>query len=286
MRYFVIFLVSLTPFLAKAQHPEFGILIGASNYMGDLANNTSTIYFQETKLAAGAFAKYNLNNLFAVRGGFNYSQISGADANSNNKSISSRNLSFKSNLYEFNLLGEFNIPGYQPYNLAQPFSAFLFGGIGFTGFSPKANYRDEWQNLRSLGTEGQGIPEYDSPYSSVAVVLPFGIGVKWAVNDAINVGLEAGARFALTDYLDDVSGVYADYAELLNGNGETAAALSNRAGELDGTDPIILPKGTPRGDEANNDWYFTAGIFISYNFLDNGLVGIRKRRTKRSGCPN
>ena len=221
---------------------------------------------------------------FAVRAGLNYSQISGKDSNSSNKSISQRNLSFRSRLLEFSLLGEWNIPGFQPYGLAKPFSPFLFAGVAFTSFNPKANFNDEWIALQPLGTEGQGIPGFDSPYSKTALAIPFGIGVKWALNDAINIGFEVGARMTFSDYLDDVGGNYADHAELLAGNGELAAALANRTGELFGGEPVIVPGGTPRGDASNNDWYFTTAISISYNFLDNGLVGIRRKTGRGKGC--
>ncbi|MCH2042554.1 MAG: DUF6089 family protein [Saprospiraceae bacterium] len=38
-----------------------------------------------------------------------------------------------------------------------------------------------------------------------------------------------------------------------------------------------------RGDKAQ-DWYVFTAIFISYNFIDNGLVGARKRRKRKAGC--
>lgn len=284
MKNLVFILLFALPSFLSAQHTEVGFLLGASNYMGELSNNNSTIYFQETKPAVGVFGKYNLNNLIAVRLGFNYASIAGEDANSPNRSINNRNLSFRSNLYEFGLTGEFNIPGFQPYNLDQPLSAFLFGGIALTKFNPKARYNDDLFALQPLGTEGQGIAGYDAPYSRVLFAVPFGIGIKYALNDAINLGLEVGARYSFTDYLDDVGGVHADYQELLDGNGEIAAALSNRTGELTG-EPVIVPAGTERALTENNDWYFIAGITLSYNFLDNGLVGIRKRSRRRSGCP-
>lgn len=278
-----ILLVSL-PSLVFSQHTEFGFLLGASNYMGELSNNNSTIYFQETKPAIGVFGKYNLNELLAVRLGFNYGAIAGQDSNSPNQAIKTRNFSFRSNLYEFGLTGELNVPGYQPYNLDRPLSAFIFGGIALTKFNPKARYNDNLVALQPLGTEGQGISGYETPYSRILFAIPFGIGVKYALNDAINLGLEVGARYTFTDYLDDVGGVYADHIELLAGNGEIAAALGNRS--TFNNEPITVEAGTARGVSSNNDWYFITGITLSYNFLDNGLVGIRKRTRRRSGCPN
>ncbi len=270
--------------MLQAQYFEAGVLIGASNYMGDLSNNSSKVYFGETKGALGVFGRYNIFEMLSLRASFNYGAIKGTDANSDNESIRRRNLSFKSNLYEFGITAEVNLPGYQPYALSRPFSPFLFGGIAFTSFNPKAYYNGEWYELQPLGTEGQGIPNFESPYSKLAVSVPFGIGFKYAINDTWNVGLECGARFALTDYLDDVGGIYADYNTLLGGNGEIAAALGNRTGEYLGTEPVNVPTGTKRGDNKNSDWYFIAGVTVSYNFMDNGLVGSRGRSKRKSGC--
>ena len=99
-----------------------------------------------------------------------------------------------------------------------------------------------------------------------------------------NVGVDIGAKYLFTDYLDDVGGTYMNVRELQEGNGDLAAALGNRTGELEGSDPVDLPTGTQRGDNKNNDFLFTAQITLSYNFLDTGLVGSRGRRGRGKGC--
>lgn len=38
-----------------------------------------------------------------------------------------------------------------------------------------------------------------------------------------------------------------------------------------------------RGDKLN-DWYVFTMVTLSYNFIENGLVGARKRRKRRAGC--
>ena len=125
----------------------------------------------------------------------------------------------------------------------------------------------------------------EDEYSLSAISIPFGIGVKYALSDKINLGLEMGARRTFTDFLDDVSGTYVSYPELLAGNGELAAALGNRTGELmESNEPVIVPTGTQRGDLKGQDWYFILGVTVSYNFLDNGLMGSRGRSRGKSGC--
>lgn len=269
-----------------AQHFEFGILAGASNYMGDLSNNSSKVYLDESNLAGGAFLRYNFGERWVARASFNYAGISGNDFNSNDAGINARNLGFKSSLLEFGLMGEFNLMGYQPYGLYRVFSPYIFVGVTGTKFNPKANYQNEWVALQPLGTEGQGLSQYPEreEYETIAIAIPFGFGIKYALTDKINLGFEIGARRAFTDYLDDVSGTYVASTELTAAGNVLGAALSNRTGELSGSEPVIVPTGTARGDDNKSDWYFIAGITISYNFLDNGLMGGRKKGRSRKGC--
>jgi len=283
---FLLLTSGLLPLVLQAQHFELGGLLGVSNYQGDLSNNSSALYLKETHLAAGAFGAYNMNDWLALKLAFSYASISGKDANSNNEAVRRRNLSFRSPIYELGLTLEFNLPGFDPYNLNKPFSAYLFAGVGYSWFKPKALYGGSWVDLQPLGTEGQGLPGYPNPYRLSTLVIPMGVGVKYALTDKLSFGFEVGARRAFTDYLDDVSGEYVDLAELAAGNSELSALLSNRTGEYLGSEPVPFPAGTARGDQSPADWYFIAGFRVSWHFLDNGLMGSRKRlrRHKRSGC--
>lgn len=274
------------PMAAFAQHFEAGILIGGSNYLGDLSNNSSSVYLKETKPAFGALVKYNINHLFALRLGGNYTWVAGRDANVNNDDfVRNRNLSFRSTITEFSLIGEINIPGYQAYGLYMPFSPYIFGGISYFRYNPRTRYEGNWVDLQPLGTEGQGMAGREGEYGLSEFAIPFGIGVKYALTDKLNLGLELGARRTFTDFLDDVSGTYVSYPELLAANGELAAALGNRTGELmENGEPVVVETGTQRGDLTDRDWYFILGVTVTYNFLDNGLMGSRGRRKSKAGC--
>lgn len=273
---------------AIGQHFEAGILLGGANYLGDLSNNSGSFYLKETKPAVGALVKYNFNDFFALRLGLNYAWVAGRDANVRNDDyVRQRNLSFRSNVLEFGLIGEVNIPGYQPYALSRPFSPYLFAGIAFFKFNPKTRYQGNWEELQPLGTEGQGMAQFPDkdPYKLASFSIPFGVGIKYALTDQLNLGLELGARPTFTDYLDDVSTTYVSYPELLAGNGALAAALGNRTGELTGDgEPVVVETGLQRGDETKRDWYFILGVTATYNFLDNGLMGGRRRGRSKAGC--
>ena len=268
----------------SGQHLEAGGIIGVSNYRGDLSNNSVSLYLKETKGSFGLFGSYHFNDLFALRLGAQYAAISGDDANAPSEVVRSRNLRFRSLLLEGSLVGEFYVPGYQPYNLARPISPYIFAGIAGTYFNPQTDFGGETVSLQPLGTEGQGLPGFGRRYSRFALSIPFGLGVKFALTDLVNVGVELGLRRSFSDYLDDVSGSYVSYEQLLAGNGPIAAALGNRTGEYLGSGPVSVETGSPRGDQARGDWYYILGVTLSWNFLDNGLVGGRGRNTRRQGC--
>lgn len=269
------------PLFLNAQYFEIGLSVGGSNYLGELASNSSDIDFKETNIAAGAFVRYNLHRFVTLRLHANYTTLSGNDSNSSNEAIVNRNLSFQTDIYEAGLVGEFNILGYQPYNYVSAFSPYLFGGIAIYRFNPQAELDGQLFDLQPLGTEGQNLEEFQDrlPYELTQFAVPFGFGFKYALSEDINIGFEFGARRLFTDYVDDVSLTYPE-RELFNREEENVIAglLSDRSLMNQGNNG-----GVGRGDTKVKDWYFISSFTISYNFADNGLIGGRRRGGK-SGC--
>jgi hypothetical protein len=272
--------ILLLPFLSFSQHSEIGIMLGVSAYQGDLSPSNSQLNPGQLNPMAGIFGKRNFNQYFAARLGFNYGILSAEDSKSTIESAKVRNLSFRSNIFEGNLIFEFNILGYEPYNLEKPWSPYLFAGVAFFHYNPKAKYDGDWVELQPLGTEGQGLPDYPDRklYNLNGFAIPMGGGIKFALNDTWNIGAEAGIRMTFTDYLDDVSQTYVEESLLMEQN-PLSAALAKRTGHPIGS-------GTHRGNDKVSDWYAFIGITLSRNFLDNGLVGSRGRsRKSKTGCP-
>jgi hypothetical protein len=121
--------------------------------------------------------------------------------------------------------------------------------------------------LRPLGTEGQGSPNYPDrkQYSTMAMCLPIGVGIKYSLTDKINLGFEILYRFTSTDYLDDVSKTYAPdaFAQTLpDGTPTVWYQLQDRSYETG--DPIGI-KGRQRGYEKQKDQFVTAMITASFN---------------------
>lgn len=287
MKKVLFILLSLNIFLlqqsATAQL-EAGLSVGLSTYQGDLAPNSISGSFSQLHFSGGVFGRYNINNFLAAKLSLNYAKLSADDANAASEGQQRRNLSFRTNVFEGSVTAEFNILGYQPYNFERTFSPYIFAGVSYFRFDPEAFYDSEWVKLQPLGTEGQGLDGFDDPYKLFEIAIPFGVGVKYALNDQWNIGLEVGLRKTFTDYIDDVSGLYGDNAVITAGNGELAGILNDRAGELT-NEPPVRTANSQRGNADRDDTFIIGAVFISYNFSDNGLVGGRSKSRKKTGCP-
>ena len=144
----------------------------------------------------------------------------------------------------------------------------LYDVLGFTatGFNPKTEYEGRLVELRPLGTEGQFRSE---EYATMSSAWLYGGGFKVDLSYRISLNAEIAARALASDYLDDVSGVYADIDDIRRLRGNTAAALADRSIPIPGVDKSQLGQpGVQRGNSKNNDTYIYAGIGILYYFGD------------------
>jgi hypothetical protein len=250
---------------AEAQYLEFGIMGGASSYYGELVD--APFPMKQTHLAGGIIARYDNGPFMSYKGSLYYGTVSGDDKTSVlNKE---RNLSFKSGLFEFSTQLEWNMFGFQPEpqrrgrGKGMAFTPILFAGVSVFKYNPKALYLGEWRELQPLRTEGQGTTAFNSrkKYSLTQIAFPIGAGFKFAASRTISVGFEWGARYALTDYIDDVSTTYVNPDVLLREIGPASAALSDRSVELDFPQHAA---NTPRGDNRKHDWYMFTGFNVTF----------------------
>lgn len=247
------------------QEGEFGIGLGAGHYFGDL--NTRA-WLNRPKAAATIFFRKNFSNYIALRIGASFAQLGYSDQyNTKNYYQYTRNLSFNSKVWELSLQGDFNFFRFMPGEPDFRFTPYITFGVGIFSYDPYAYLNNEKIFLRPLGTEGQGSSLYPErkQYSSMAISVPFGGGIKYALNERINIGFEVLHRFTNTDYLDDVSKTYVDPAVFpLNPDGSSSNAylLSDRSYELG--DPIGLP-GRQRGNSKQKDQFVTAMFHVTFN---------------------
>lgn len=249
--------------ICSAQYMELGVAGGFSQYFGDLQPDYEV---SNNDASFGFFARYNWRRNWAIKAQFLQTTLSGDDANQKgfNTFEVNRNLNFKARLFELGLQGEWNITKFD-IRADKTMAPYLFGGLALIYSNPQTRLGDRWYDLQPLGTEGQTL-EGGKKYSKIAIGFPLGMGMKISLSERINIGLDFGYRFTLTDYLDDVSGVYPNLA-LLEEQNPIASQLSFRS-------PEILPQlagnpvGKTRGNPNTKDGYFIGHITFSFNLAE------------------
>lgn len=235
--------------------------LGSMYYMGDMQQQLSDL-----RPAISAQYKWNFYKGLGMRIGLSLSQY-GAD-DSKSTQYADRKLQFTSDLGEANLQLIYDIlPDKQGHNGTGwgseiKFSPYIFAGAGACTFNPKAPVNNKIQYLQPLGTEGQFIMRGDdnpTTYRLVQPILLGGIGAHFRFSRNWGAGIDAGYRYTLTDYLDDVSGYYPDKANLLAFSGIDAVKLSDPTG--------VKEVGSLRGNPKNKDAYIMATFSLNYYFV-------------------
>lgn len=249
-----------------AQRWDYGPWAGATGYFGDLNLHTGLRFFGP---AGGFYLRHNLDERLSFRLSGGHGRIWGDDAYSPNYIHRIRNLRFFSPVTDGTLQLEFNfLPYYNTSNSSHTdphfFSPYMFAGFSVFHFNPKTVYEGETIELQPLGTEGQGYSQYPDlkRYRRTSTAFVIGGGIKWRVTRRVGLFAEAGIRKTSTDYLDDVSGVYADPVVLFFEGSPMVAYLADPSGDVAG-EPVGKP-GKMRGDASKNDDYLVAAVGISF----------------------
>ncbi len=265
---FLLFLSFLCIQSITAQSYDLRGYFGVSYYLGDLAPYSHFLSYAEGHAAVGISAGIKLDKVLTIHGRFTRAYLSGDDKNSAGSDRQNRNLNFVSPLYEYGLFADINISTLIPHFDKYGINVYLTNGIALFKFNPQAYYDGQLIALQPLGTEGQGVPEFNKakPYGLLQIALITGLGFDFAVNETLNFGLELAPRKTFTDYLDDVSGSYINFDEQLDVQGSLTANLANRTGEKNGGVPKQFITGSQRGDSTDDDWYLLTSIYMSYRF--------------------
>ena len=253
---------------------EVGLPIGINQYFGDM--HCSKAYASENGLMVGAFVRRHLNDYFALRGQVLFGKLGGNDLDRPDKRWDYRRLKFSSPLTELSLLGEFYPLRERRYTCDGTFkrtlTPYLFGGIGVALTNPTVKAQNA--QLQDDDPRKYVVAQlYDQDLANrkkAALILPFGVGLKYNVAERWTIGAEAGYRYAFSDYLD--------------GTKLSTTAL--------GTGTAFAPNG-----KAYNDGYVVANLLGSYRFGDkdqdkDGVVDrcdacpTEKGLRKFQGCPD
>lgn len=276
-RLIIVMLFVTVPVLINAQsrfksyRNEVHIGIGVSNFLGELggANQIGTDGFRdlellETRLAFAVGLRHRMSERFSINPTFSYGRLSGDDDLTLEFFRRYRNLNFKTNIYELSCNLEIaiikdktgaryrlkGVRGHKAYELS------MYGFLGFGGFyfNPKGEYQDKWVELQPLRTE-------NIRYNRLQFVVPVGVGIKYGIDRRWSVGFQYGLRKTFTDYIDDVSTVYADPDILRSNYGELSAYMANKS---NGDFPYITAVGEQRGDPTDKDSYMFAIFNLNY----------------------
>ncbi len=219
--------------------------LGGKDAVG--TNDFTDLNLEQTRYAFGFGIQYYYNQFSIGANGF-YARLA-ADDRLTNAGRSIRQLHVLTNVAELSVNAEYCLPP-EAYFLRN----FYFNvGIGIMIYQPQARYNGTLVNLRPLGTEGQNYLPNKKPYGILSPVVPFGFGYKFIFPNSSSLSIDMSLRKSFTDYLDDVSTVYADPEIIGQQSGEVAAYLA---------DPSINGRktGSQRGDPKDNDQYFLIGF--------------------------
>lgn len=274
---------------------------GISNFLGELGGRNQIgspflwdLELSQTRPALHVDYRYYVAQKMAIRARATYGILAGNDNLTTEPFRQNRNLSFKTDIYEFSLAYElhfyreelghvYDLRGVQGTKSSRV-GLYLFGGIGGFYFDPKAQFENTVVRLKPLGTEGQGLPGGPEAYSNFDWCIPMGVGIRKAFSKHLSAGLELQYTKTFTDYIDDVSTNYYDNATLLAAHGEIAAYLADPSLDLPaviafGGDPTAT--GQQRGDPEDLDAYLFMKVQVHYK-LTKYKSGSKKYRTRIS----
>ncbi|MDT8309347.1 MAG: outer membrane beta-barrel protein [Bacteroidales bacterium] len=220
-RRFLLFTVSMwmfsffTPVDAQITNYHFheqwyvGLTLGSSTFYGDLTDKTNKLsrnnpfqqsFYNDRKFMYGLTMSKRVNGAFWLRANF----LSG-NIQSTKESV---NMFFKSNMYEFSLIGMVNfselIAGG---DRDRPVNIYGFAGIGMASYA-------SWK--RDLFTDSL-IRKVGNGKRNQEFLFPFGVGVDYKVNNYFTVNAEVSMRKVSGDDLDahlDANGPFEGFGYL------------------------------------------------------------------------
>ncbi|WP_250435127.1 type IX secretion system protein PorG [Hanstruepera flava] len=186
MRYLTVLILFFSgTVFSLAQTYEVGVLLGGSNFIGDVG---ATNYIAPSKPAFGALFKWNRSSRHSFRFSLMYTELEGKDSKSDDPRRVERNYSFTNQIIEGSLGLEFTFFEWDLHDEKIHATPYLYTGI-------TAAYHDNFFFSR------QGILKSENT-SSIAYGIPMVLGFKTNVIGNIIIAAEIGARYTFSDELD------------------------------------------------------------------------------------
>ncbi len=185
---------------------EAGIGAGTFVYQGDLTPSDAGSY-QTIAPNIGFFAARILNRSFSVRANFTFGKLKGDDARYEKPEYRrQRNFNFSTPVTELSGALVWNILAKNAREQPTGFSPYVFAGAGVSLLHISrswSNYNAEYFNSESVSAGLAADIAHRTP--GAAIILPAGVGLKYALTPTISLAAETGYRFMFTDYLDGFS---------------------------------------------------------------------------------
>lgn len=284
------------------KYNALGISLNALNYYGDIAPLPKRIStdISFTRPAIGVSFTHRFGPFYQLTAGYAFGTLAASDKESADPANESsayryvRNLSFRNRIHELSVVGQFDLfPNQGTYISRVSWTPYAFTGLVIFHHNPKAKDKDgKWVALQPLGTEGQkaDLPESSAnygakPYSRFQIAIPVGLGVRFRINELMDIAGEFSFRYLFTDYIDDVSRNYVD----LNLLSPEAQYFSYRSGDaipdaspkvasiVANTHPTLTYDGKPiingygyefpenlRGNKKDKDLYTITTVKLTY----------------------
>lgn len=164
---------------------EIGAGVGMVSYEGDFNGNV----LKNMQPMFSALWRYNFDPYKDLRLSATYGKLKGSskDVDTYYPDYATEEYSFNRNLLDVSLVFEYNFWPYgtgRDYRGAKRLTPYIYGGIGATSASGGGS--------KSVFTAN----------------VPIGLGVKYKLNERMNLGLAWGIHFSLSDELDGVKDPY------------------------------------------------------------------------------
>ncbi|MFV0541711.1 MAG: DUF6089 family protein [Aestuariibaculum sp.] len=185
MRYLIISLFCVFGnHLCTAQINELGIILGGSNFIGDVG---ATSYIAPNEFAIGGIYKWNRSKRHSYRFSVLFTDLKGVDAKSDDPRRIQRNYKFVNDITEISAGIEFTFFDFDLHKKESVITPYLFTGLTATFYD---NY---------YFTSGTQTSEETNSWT---LGIPMTLGFKVSFLERFVLGAEIGARYTFTDALD------------------------------------------------------------------------------------
>lgn len=209
---------------ATAQNTsEVGVGLGATNYRGEISPEYQ---LQNNRPAFTVFYRRDVSVPITLRGGFTAGLLRAADGNVSGENggvpplLAYRQTNTKGSILEASAVVEYNFMDYHYRTDKLHFTPYVF--IGLAGF---------YANTTTVTNNAVLTGAFNQSGSTLGFAIPAGAGIKYALSEHLNLGVEVGARKTFTDQLDHLSD----------------------------QDPLLV-------NAHDQDWYYYSGVSLSYTF--------------------